>query len=151
MRIFRWWKIHEPRFVNKGPAGKALVDLAKRWIKYLLCILITNFPCHRYLTPPSTSTAVERLFSAAGLIMESKRNKLSPCLWTSFFSCAKLTCWASAIWPWSEEYAVLHWVWLEPTLNCIWIIPLHIVWRYIVMLISCVFQNIVEISLSHFF
>ena len=29
--------------------------------------------------------------------------------------------------------------------------PLHIVWRYIVMLISCVFQNIVEISLSHFF
>ena len=29
--------------------------------------------------------------------------------------------------------------------------PLHIVWRYIVMLISCDFQNIVEILLSHFF
>ena len=29
--------------------------------------------------------------------------------------------------------------------------PLHIVWGYIVMLISCDFQNIVEISLSHFF
>ena len=29
--------------------------------------------------------------------------------------------------------------------------PLYIFWRYIVMLISCDFQNIVEISLSHFF
>jgi len=29
--------------------------------------------------------------------------------------------------------------------------PENIVWRYIVMLISCDFQNIVEISLSHFF
>ena len=29
--------------------------------------------------------------------------------------------------------------------------PLHIVWQYIVMLISYDFQNIVEISLSHFF
>ena len=39
---------------------------------------------------------------------------------------------------------------------CIWGLRVvsslqHIVWRYIVMLISCVFQNIVEISLSHFF
>ena len=32
----------------------------------------------RYLTPPATSTAVERLFSAAGMIMEARRNKLSP-------------------------------------------------------------------------
>ena len=32
----------------------------------------------RYLTPPATSTAVERLFSAAGMIMEAKRNKLAP-------------------------------------------------------------------------
>ena len=29
--------------------------------------------------------------------------------------------------------------------------PLHIVWQYIVMLISYDFQNIIEISLSHFF
>ena len=33
---------------------------------------------NRYLTPPATSTAVERLFSAAGMIMEAKRNKLLP-------------------------------------------------------------------------
>ena len=32
----------------------------------------------RYLTPPATSKAVERLFSAAGLIMDARRNKLSP-------------------------------------------------------------------------
>ena len=71
----------------KGPAGRALVDLAKtkRCIKCLrksssdnAGFLITNCLSYRYLTPPSTSTAVERLFSAAGLIMESKRNKLSP-------------------------------------------------------------------------
>lgn len=30
------------------------------------------------MTPPATSTAVERLFSAAGLIMEAKRNRLCP-------------------------------------------------------------------------
>ena len=41
------------------------------------CPLIQPFST-RYLTPPATSTAVERLFSAAGLIMDSKRNKLSP-------------------------------------------------------------------------
>lgn len=32
----------------------------------------------KLLTAPATSTAVERLFSAAGLIMEAKRNRLSP-------------------------------------------------------------------------
>ena len=41
------------------------------------CPLIQPFST-RYLTPPATSTAVERLFSAAGLIMDAKRNKLSP-------------------------------------------------------------------------
>ena len=30
------------------------------------------------MTPPATSTAVERLFSAAGLVMEAKRNRLCP-------------------------------------------------------------------------
>ena len=32
----------------------------------------------RYLTAPATSTAVERLFSAAGLILDAKRSKLDP-------------------------------------------------------------------------
>ena len=45
------------------------------------------------------------------------------------------------------------WAWVSPSCcpPCPIINPLHIVWQYIVMLISCVFQNIVEISLSHFF
>jgi len=59
--ISRWWELQAPGLEAKGPAGTALVALAKR-----------------YLTPPATSTAVERLFSAAGLIMDSKRNKLCP-------------------------------------------------------------------------
>ena len=40
--------------------------------------LYNQFVSPRYLTPPSTSTCVERLFSAAGLIMEARRNRLSP-------------------------------------------------------------------------
>ena len=39
---------------------------------------LNQFFSIRYLTPPVTSTAVERLFSAAGLIMEAKRNRLCP-------------------------------------------------------------------------
>ena len=39
---------------------------------------LNKFFSIRYLTPPATSTAVERLFSAAGLIMEAKRNRLCP-------------------------------------------------------------------------
>ena len=39
---------------------------------------LNQFFSIRYLTPPATSTAVERLFSAAGLIMEAKRNRLCP-------------------------------------------------------------------------
>ena len=44
---------------SKGPVGQALLTIVKK-----------------YLTPPATSTSVERLFSAAGLIMEAKRNNL---------------------------------------------------------------------------
>ena len=32
----------------------------------------------KYLTPPPTSTAVERLFSSAGLILDDRRSKLLP-------------------------------------------------------------------------
>ena len=46
---------------SKGPVGEALISVVKK-----------------YLTPPATSTAVERLFSAAGLIMEAKQNRLCP-------------------------------------------------------------------------
>ena len=46
---------------SKGPVGQALLTIVKK-----------------YLTPPATSTSVERLFSAAGLIMEAKRNCLCP-------------------------------------------------------------------------
>ena len=36
-----------------------------------------NYPS-RYLTALATSTAVEHLFSAAGLILDAKRSKLDP-------------------------------------------------------------------------
>ena len=57
----RHWEKQEPLLKTKGPAGEALLVLVRK-----------------YLTPPATSTAVERLFSCAGLIMEEKRNRLSP-------------------------------------------------------------------------
>ena len=47
--------------IAKGVIGKAFLKVIKRM-----------------LTAPATSTAVERLFSAAGLVMEAKRNRLSP-------------------------------------------------------------------------
>ena len=34
--------------------------------------------CEEVSYPPATSTSVERLFSAAGLIMEAKQNRLCP-------------------------------------------------------------------------
>ena len=46
---------------SKGPVGQALLTIVKK-----------------YLTPPANSISVERLFSAAGLIMEAKRNRLCP-------------------------------------------------------------------------
>ena len=46
--------------------------------EYGCCCSLTQSFSNRYLTPPATSTAVERLFSAAGLIMDAKRNRLSP-------------------------------------------------------------------------
>ena len=51
------------------------------WLKgewLLLSYPLTQSFSTRYLTPPATSKAVERLFSAAGLIMDARRNKLSP-------------------------------------------------------------------------
>ena len=90
----QWWQQNEAAYLAKGPAGKALVALAKRWIwdappKKILAVFgdcplgggsfpLNQFFSIRYLTPPATSTAVERLFSAAGLIMEAKRNRLCP-------------------------------------------------------------------------
>ena len=50
----------------------------------------------RYLTPPATSTAVERLFSAAGLIMDAKRNKLSPAFVDKLLFLHEAPCWAFA-------------------------------------------------------
>ena len=35
-KIYRWWEQNEATFLAKGPAGKALVSLAKRWIWLLL-------------------------------------------------------------------------------------------------------------------
>ena len=72
--------MNEPRFLAMGTAGKALAALAKRFqilILFFIQLVIISLS-FRYLTPPATSTAVERLFSAAGMILESMRNKLAP-------------------------------------------------------------------------
>jgi len=57
----KFWAAQEPLLRAKGPAGQALLAVVRR-----------------YLAAPATSTAVERLFSVAGLILEDRRNKLSP-------------------------------------------------------------------------
>jgi len=57
----RFWEKQKALLKSKGPAGKAFIMVIKK-----------------LLSAPATSTAVERLFSAAGLIMEAKRNRLSP-------------------------------------------------------------------------
>lgn len=59
--LARFWEKQEPVLKSKGPAGIAFIIVIKK-----------------LLTAPATSTAGERLFSAAGLIMEAKRNRLSP-------------------------------------------------------------------------
>ena len=57
----RFWEGQEMLLKAKGAAGQALLAVVKR-----------------YLSAPATSTAVERLFSVAGLVMDDRRNKLSP-------------------------------------------------------------------------
>ena len=61
--------------VSLGPLPKA--GEKKRISKYSL-LLMYIFNCFLSVSVSATSTAVERLFSAAGMIMEAKRNKLSP-------------------------------------------------------------------------
>ena len=89
----QWWQQNEAAYLAKGLAGKLLLLLPrgeygthhqrKFWLYLGIARWGGSFPLNkffsiRYLTPPATSTAVERLFSAAGLIMEAKRNRLCP-------------------------------------------------------------------------
>ena len=50
-----------------------------RLARYVFMYMFYNFFYFRkFLTPPPTSTDVERLFSAAGLIAADNRSRLSP-------------------------------------------------------------------------
>ena len=60
VRCLDYWKDYESN-ANGDPIRLSLVKLAKK-----------------YLTPPPTSTDIERLFSVAGLILTDKRAKLLP-------------------------------------------------------------------------
>ena len=59
-RCLGFWKEFEQNSLG-NPVKLALAKLAKK-----------------YLTPPPTSTDVERLFSVAGLILSDERNRLLP-------------------------------------------------------------------------
>ena len=89
----QWWQQNEAARLPRVLQAKLLLLLPrgeygthhqrKFWLYLGLPVGGGSFPLNqffsiRYLTPPATSTAVERLFSAAGLIMEAKRNRLCP-------------------------------------------------------------------------
>lgn len=101
---FRYWQRQEAGLIQKGSIGKAFLEVIKKWVLdpflvsvcvelavwwnveskwfcyFLILLVVQTIDVYffRYLTPPATSTCVERLFSAAGLIMDVKRNRLSP-------------------------------------------------------------------------
>ena len=52
--------------------GKVRIDLKFKFSP------LTPFSLRTFLTPPPTSTDVERLFSVAGLIAADNRSRLSP-------------------------------------------------------------------------
>ena len=54
------------------------VDLPGIHLLFLLVILFISFFIRKFLTAPPTSTDVERLFSAAGLIASDHRGRLAP-------------------------------------------------------------------------
>ena len=67
------------KLLGKGACGKGSDCPGEEVYMTTVILLFLQKPfSNRYLTPSATSTAVERLFSAAGMIMEAKRNKLSP-------------------------------------------------------------------------
>ena len=56
----------------------ALCRLARYIVVMKLMLLIIYSVLRKFLTPPPTSTDVERLFSIAGLIASDNRNRLNP-------------------------------------------------------------------------
>ena len=73
---FRFWEKFEAN-VRGCRVRTALLRVVRRYYCVTdACILIKLL--HRFLTPPPTSTNVERLFSYAGLVAEDGRASLQP-------------------------------------------------------------------------
>ena len=73
------------KFSEKGAGGgvKGRSEIFRKFIRIRgdglpLLLTVALKRMFRYLTAPATSTAVERLFSAAGLILDARRSKLDP-------------------------------------------------------------------------
>ena len=54
----------------------ALCRLARYSLYFIVYILMKIIINRKFLTPPPTSTEVERLFTTAGLLVDDKRAKL---------------------------------------------------------------------------
>ena len=63
---------------GSNPMRAALCRLARYSLYFIVYILMKIIINRKFLTPPPTSTDVERLFSTAGLLADDKRAKLLP-------------------------------------------------------------------------
>ena len=75
--ISRWWELQAPGLEAKGPAGTALVALAKRFYS-VLCCLIFNWDLHLGTLRLQLLRPQLRGCSVRQASMDSKRNKLCP-------------------------------------------------------------------------
>ena len=73
----KYWEKQDREF-GSHKVKSALCRLARYSFTFLLVILFISFFIRKFLTAPPTSTDVERLFSAAGLIASDHRGRLAP-------------------------------------------------------------------------
>ena len=71
----KYWETQENEF-GSNPMRAALCRLARYSLYFKVYILRKIMINRKFLTPPPTSTDVERLFSTAGLLVDDKRAKL---------------------------------------------------------------------------
>ena len=73
----KYWEQQE-KDMGSHRVKAALCRLARYIVVMKLMLLIIYSVLRKFLTPPPTSTDVERLFSIAGLIASDNRNRLNP-------------------------------------------------------------------------
>lgn len=73
----RYWEKRENE-VGAHPVRAALCRLARYTSSLYSNCFLNPLSLRKFLTPPPTSTDVERLFSVAGLIASDNRSRLSP-------------------------------------------------------------------------